>query len=239
MKRTSSSDGYTLLAPLGHTRTKLYPALVQLVTAPEYPRALKGVRADGAIKLLSGARVLAESAGELQFTDNGLSGPAVYDISRVASLWVGKAEVELDFMRNFSLDEVFALLKARRDRFPLLSSQELFTGMLHNRLGRMLVKYSGLPSAALLSQLSDAQLLHAAESCKSFRLSLTGTAGFDSAQVTAGGLKTEDFDPNTLESRLVKGLFVCGELLDVDGDCGGYNLQWAWASGRLAGRLGL
>ena len=65
-----------------------------------------------------------------------------------------------------------------------------------------------------------------------------GTEGFDNAQITAGGLRTGDFDPNTLESRLVPGLFACGELLDVDGDCGGYNLQWAWASGRLAGRLG-
>ena len=77
-----------------------------------------------------------------------------------------------------------------------------------------------------------------AQAATAFRLPVKGTEGFDNAQVTAGGLRTGDFDPNTLESRLVPGLFACGELLDVDGDCGGFNLQWAWASGRLAGRLG-
>ena len=110
--------------------------------------------------------------------------------------------------------------------------------MLHNRLGRMLVKYSGLNGAAPLENLSTAELQRAAAACKDFRLTLRGTEGFDSAQVTAGGIKTTGFNPETLESWFMPGLFVCGELLDVDGDCGGYNLQWAWASGRLAGRLG-
>ena len=110
--------------------------------------------------------------------------------------------------------------------------------MLHNRLGRMVVKYAGLNGAAPLSSLSDGDLEKLADACADFCLPVTGTEGCDNAQVTAGGLRSSDFDPRTLESRLVPGLFACGELLDIDGDCGGYNLQWAWASGRLAGRLG-
>ena len=130
------------------------------------------------------------------------------------------------------------LLLRRREALPSLPVGEIFTGMLHNRLGRMAVRYSGVDAAKPLEEL-DARELHAlAAACRDFRLPVRGTEGFDHAQVTAGGLRTEDFDPETLESRLVPGLFACGELLDIDGDCGGFNLQWAWASGRLAGRLG-
>ena len=110
--------------------------------------------------------------------------------------------------------------------------------MLHNRLGRVVVKAAGLPTQAALSALSEEQLKAAAQQCLDFCLPVLGVDGFEAAQVTAGGLRTDEFDPNTLESRLVPGLFACGEVLDIDGPCGGYNLQWAWASGALAGRLG-
>ena len=110
--------------------------------------------------------------------------------------------------------------------------------MLHNRLGRMAVKYAGLPASAPLEALREEELEALVRACLDFCLPVKGTEGFDHAQVTAGGLRCSDFNVKTLESRLVPGLFACGELLDIDGDCGGYNLQWAWASGRLAGRLG-
>ena len=231
-------DGYELLKPLGHKRTALYPALVQLITPPEYPRALKGVRADGSLRLLSGSETLAESEGELQFTDNGLSGPAAFDISRVAATAGEGLSLSINFFRQYSAGQVLALLKQRRESYPKLESAQLFTGMLHNRLGKMLVKYAGLPQELPLGQLSDGQLERAVQAATNFRLKLLGTEGFDHAQVTAGGVKTTGFNPETLESWFMPGLFVCGELLDVDGDCGGYNLQWAWSSGRLAGRLG-
>ena len=100
------------------------------------------------------------------------------------------------------------------------------------------VKAAGIPANAPLSSLSEEDLRSATRTCTDFVLPVRGVDGFDAAQVTAGGLLTESFRPDTLESRLVPGLFACGELLDIDGPCGGYNLQWAWASGRLAGRLG-
>ena len=101
----------------------------------------------------------------------------------------------------------------------------------------MLLRYASVEQKGFVRDLSDQQLRRAVDACKSFVLKLHGTEGFDKAQVTAGGVRTADFDPETLQSRLVPGLYACGEVLDIDGDCGGYNLQWAWASGRLAGRL--
>ena len=130
------------------------------------------------------------------------------------------------------------MLRARREAMPALEAGELLCGMLHNRLGRMCVKYAGLSGAAPLRTLSDDELRRVLAACRAFTLEVRGTAGFDGAQVTAGGISTAEFDPDTLQSRLVPGLFACGEVLDVDGDCGGYNLQWAWSSGALAGRLG-
>ena len=231
-------DGYELLKSLGHSRTKLYPSLVPLTTAPEYPRALKGVRADAAVRLTLRGRTLARSAGEVQFTDVGVSGPAVFDLSREAAVCGGGACVHFDFFRGQERGALRGMLRSRRESLPSLEAGELLTGMLHNRLGRMCVKYAGIAAAQPLSALSDRDLEAVLDSCTDFRLELRGTAGFDSAQVTHGGISTAEFDPDTLESRLVPGLFACGEVLDVDGDCGGYNLQWAWSSGWVAGRLG-
>ena len=231
-------DGYALLAALGHGRTKLYPALAPLLTAPEYPRALKGVRADGSIRLVLDGQTLARGEGDIQFTERGVSGPAAFDLARAASTAGDRAALHLNFMRSLSAEQLSKLLRARREVFPGLETAELFTGMVHNRLGRMLIKYAGLNASASIGTLTDGELERAAHACRDFTLPLRGVEGFDSAQVTAGGVRTQGFDPETLESRSVPRLFACGEVLDVDGDCGGYNLQWAWASGYVAGRLG-
>ena len=238
LKLGGVGDGYELLAMLGHKRTALYPSLAPILTEPEYPRALKGVRADCRLRLTYGGETLAETAGELQFTETGVSGPAAFELSRAASVGGKGLTLTADFFRDYPADAVPALLCARRSRFPALNASEALTGMLHNRLGRMLVKYAGLDANAPLSSLSDGDLDRLARSCRDFRLAVRGVAGFDAAQVTAGGVRTSGFNPETLESWFVPGLFACGEVLDVDGDCGGFNLQWAWASGRLAGRLG-
>lgn len=231
-------DGYDLLKPLGHKRTKLYPCLVQLICEGDYPKALKGVRADGAVKLMQGDDVIAQSKGEIQFTETGISGPAAFDISRSASTQGDGACIYMDFLQEYSCPALEAMLIKRQELHPELEASEIFTGMIHNRLGRMIVKYCGIAASQPLKDLSLEQLSKAARISKAFPLRLKGTEGFANAQVTAGGIKVSGINPDTMESWFMPGLFVCGELLDVDGDCGGYNLQWAWASGHLAGRLG-
>ena len=232
-------DGYELLKALGHTRTALRPALVQITTEPMYPRSLKGIKADCALRVLSRGGLLASSCGELLFTETGVSGPAAFDVSRaVSEAGDAKMELEIDFLRDYTSEEVLAHLQNRVKTAPELPASELLTGSVHNRLGRMLIKYADVEAAAPLSALSERELRTVAAACKRFKLPVRGTEGFANAQVTAGGIRTSEFDPRTLESRLCPRLFACGEVLDIDGDCGGYNLQWAWASGALAGRLG-
>jgi hypothetical protein len=228
-------DGYTLLKSLGHKRTGLYPALTQVKTDATYPKALKGVKADAAVRVLAGRHVIAESAGEVLFTETGVSGPAIFDISRAVSTGGEGLALSLDLLREYTLPEVVQRLCAKCAALPAVPSAELFTGFVHNRLGRMLCKYAAVPQDGSLGDLAESVLSRAAECAKDFRLDVQGVAGFDSAQVTAGGIRTSDFDPNTMESRLVPRLYATGEVLDVDGDCGGFNLQWAWASGVLAG----
>ena len=231
------TDGYNLLKPLGHKRTGLYPSLVQLLTAPELPRALKGVRCPARLRLRAGESLLAVSEGELQFTETGVSGPAVFDLSRAAATGGEGLTLHIDFLGR-SEDKTLALLRQRRAAFPDLETGEILTGMLHNRLGRMLVRQAGLNAALPLRALGQSDLKKLAAVLLDLTLPVRGTEDFDHAQVTAGGVKTGGFNPETLESWFMPGLFACGEVLDVDGDCGGYNLQWAWSSGHLAGRLG-
>ena len=178
--------------------------------------------------------VIGQSRGEVQFTEKGISGIAVFELSRLVSVG-GKCRAVLDFLPNVSLEELNILFRRQAENRRTLSGEELLTGVLHNKLGRTLCRAAGI-AGKLCGELTGDEIEHVAGLCKRFALHVTGTGGFDSAQVTAGGIRTSEFDPNTLESRVVPGLFACGEVLDIDGDCGGYNLQWAWSSGYIAGR---
>ena len=231
-------DGYELLKMLGHKSTRIYPALVQMITDADVPRSLKGVRSNAALRLMSGGELLGESRGEVQFTDNGVSGPAVFDLSRLAAMNGDGLKLHIDLLPCTEA-EFLEILRQRREKMPSLESGELLTGMLHNRLGKTVLRLCGVNMSLPVSALDDDTLARIAGKCADLVLTVHGTEGFENAQVTAGGVKTGGFDPETLESWYMPGLFACGEVLDVDGDCGGYNLQWAWASGHLAGKLGI
>ncbi len=229
-------DGYTLLASLGHTRTALHPALVQLTTDPTYPRALKGVRADARLTLRTKRTVLAQREGEVQFTEKGVSGPAAFDLARAVSTGGEGLTLVCDLLRGYAPQEVLALLQQRQKNAPHLTAEDLLTGALHNRLGKTIIRYVNLKADTPVPALTRDELRQIARACKGFTLPVRGTEGFAGAQVTAGGIRCAEFDPRTMQSRLVPGLYACGEVLDIDGDCGGFNLQWAWSSGRIAGR---
>ncbi len=232
-KLGGSMAGYKLLRSFGHKSTKLRPALVQVKTGWPGVSALKGVRANCHAAIFHDGTLHQESSGEIQFTEFGLSGPVIFEISRDACQSGGEWECRLDFLPDLPETRLMELLMRRRN--SNLCAEDLFTGILHNRLGRVLVKEAGIRSNAPISGLQDAQLREVVSLAKAFCVRLTEPLGMDSAQVTAGGILTSEFEPTTMESKLVPGLYACGEVLDVDGDCGGYNLQWAWSSGRLAG----
>ena len=232
-KLGGSMAGYKLLGRLGHRSTRLRPTLVQIKSAWNGIAALKGVRANCHVQILRDGAVFAESAGEIQFTEFGVSGPVIFEISRDVCAGKGNWTCRMDFLPHMLGEDLEEELNCRRK--TNLPMDELLTGILHNRLGRVLTKAAGIKGKQFVKEISNAELAEVIAAVKSFEIGLTEPMGMDSAQVTAGGVITDGFDPATMESRLVPGLYACGEVLDVDGDCGGYNLQWAWSSGRCAG----
>ena len=232
-KLGGSMSGYKLLRSLGHHCTKLRPTLVQIKSDWHGCAALKGVRANCRAAIYKDDELYAQSVGEIQFTEYGLSGPVIFEISRDVCQSKGDWVCKLDMLPNMTQNDLLAFLQSKRD--TKLTAEDLLTGILHNRLGRVITAAVGIRGNLLISELADGQLNEVCSAAKSFSVSLKEPMGMDSAQVTAGGVLTDEFDPKTMESRLVPGLYACGEVLDIDGDCGGYNLQWAWSSGRLAG----
>ena len=232
-KLGGSMSGYQLLRGFGHKATKLRPALVQIKSNWPGCGALKGVRANCHVAIYKDQEVHSESTGELQFTDYGLSGPVIFEVSRDVCQGKGEWYCKLDLLPELSANRVLDLLKYKSQ--TELTTDELFTGILHNRLGRVVTQTSGIRSGIRIADLREDELLNAVHTAKELEISLVEPMGMDQAQVTAGGVQTAEFFPETMESKLVSGLYACGEVLDIDGDCGGYNLQWAWSSGRLAG----
>ena len=232
-KLGGTMSGYKLLRSFGHKCTKLRPTLVQLKSSWNGVAALKGVRANCHAAIYHNGSLHTESTGELQFTEYGISGPVIFEISRDACQGSGEWLCRLDFLPHMEAEELKAeLLRRRNTKLPV---SELLTGILHNRLGRVITQDVGISGYVPVSQLEEEELAEVCRAVKAFDVALTEPMGMDSAQVTAGGILTKEFDEKTMESRIVPGLYACGEVLDIDGDCGGYNLQWAWSSGRLAG----
>jgi len=232
-KLGGTMSGYQLLRSFGHKATKLRPTLVQIKSDWNGCPSLKGVRANCHAQILHNGAIINESTGEIQFTEYGISGPVIFEISRDVCQEKGSWVCCLDLLPHISRETLEAeLLRRRESKLP---AAELLTGILHNRLGRVVVQSAGISAHAPISQLEEWEIREASRLVKALEISLTEPMGMDSAQVTAGGILTKDFHPETMESKLVPGLYACGEVLDIDGDCGGYNLQWAWSSGYLAG----
>ena len=232
-KLGGTMSGYKFLRSFGHKCTKLRPTLVQLKSSWGGCTGLKGVRCNCHAAVYHNDALHSESTGELQFTEYGISGPVIFEVSRDVCNEKGDWTCRLDFLPDIDEDMLFTeLLRRKTTNLP---ASELLTGILHNRLGRVLSQSAGVSQNRSISEVSDHTLRQVVQAVKNFELELTEPMGMDSAQVTAGGILTKEFDDKTMESRVTPGLYACGEVLDIDGDCGGYNLQWAWSSGRLAG----
>lgn len=230
------SDGscFALLEGCGHTRTPLYPALCGLTTKDKCLNSLKGVRTEGKASLYADSRLLCEECGEIQFTDKGISGIPVMNLShhckdnKNLSLSVDLCE-EISF--NELREQIYLIKGASPDR----ECELVLSGLINTKLGFAVMNKAHIKPHTKIKSLSKNQIDTLCETLKSFSLEITGTRNFDNAQITCGGIKTDEISPENMMSKLADGLFVCGEILDIHGDCGGYNLHLAWTTGRIAG----
>ena len=236
-----SESGLSVLKKAGYKVTPCYPSIVQLKTETEAIRPLKGIKYNGKVSIYIGNALKQTEVGEVLFAEYGLSGPAILQLSRVASEALTqnpKADVRAHLqVWPQNLQDTLNMLKQRANAMPERTLENFLTGMLNKRLGQTLVKLcGGIPLSRPVKSLSDGELKKLAQLLRDWPIRVVGTQTFAQAQATAGGIRTDCFDAKTMQSRLHKGLFACGEVLDIDGDCGGYNLQWAWASGLTAGQ---
>lgn len=239
-KTGSDGSAYSLAKNLGHSITKLLPGIVQLKLDYNHLKALSGVKFDGYAKLFVDSKEVKEDFGEILFTDYGISGPPILQISALASQATSsgkKTEVVVDLMPNYTKDELIDFLECH---FALLSHRPIlnaFIGVINKKIIPILLKECGITDLHMpCYELSWKEKSKLIQTLKSWRFTCIGTNDFNQAQVTIGGVTASEINPDTLESKIVPNLYFAGELIDVHGDCGGFNLQWAWSSGYVAAK---
>ena len=231
----SNGSGFELAKELGHSVTRLSPSIVQLKTEKHQVKGLQGIKTDVAVTAYGDNKKICTYNGELLFTDYGISGNVVFNISFVMPLYKN-VEFEIDFMEKFDYNELYEILKERKRILSHLTMENYFNGMINKKLGQFLSKVSGIEKLSKpVKDLNDSDIRKLCTVLKKYRVKILETTGFKNAQVTAGGVSLDEVNAETLESKIVKGLYFSGEVLDVYGECGGFNLQWAWASGYIAG----
>lgn len=232
-KTGSDGNGYTLARAMGHTLTDTVPALVQLRCKEAYFKRISGVRAKGKVTFEQFSE-----EGEIQFTDYGISGIPVFQLSRnVAYALKQQREVVLylDVLQEHTKEYLNGFLGSRYESSKERTVEQFFTGILNKKLMSLLIKLSGIDEHDKVRQYTRKQLQAVLQLAKRFPVTVVGTNSYEQSQVTAGGVDTRQVDALSMESKLVPGLYFAGEILDIDGKCGGYNLYFAWASGALAG----
>lgn len=217
----SDGSGYELAKSFGHRIIPIYPALTALKCKGTAFKAWAGVRTEGKISLFINGKFHKAEQGELQLTEYGISGIPAFQVSTYAIRAVHegkKAELRVDFIPELTEEETCSLLHARKKSCPYKNEKELLVGLFPEKLSKVLTTQKHLISAI-----------------KEFPLEIQDGMSFSQAQVCSGGVDTSQVDVHTMESKLCRNLYFAGELLDIDGTCGGYNLQWAWSSGAAAG----
>ena len=234
------SDGscMKLLRDLGHTIKPCKPVLTQILTDTKPISGLSGIRVKAEVSVQKDAIVLYREQGELLFADYGVSGVCAMQCARYADQPGTKLSVS--FLKGMGFEDAESCvleLTHRADAWRMLPMEQLLTGLCVPRLASALCKAAGVVwKDRLIGSLTAKEINSLARIMASFVLKVSGVKGFEQSQVTSGGAATEEFDPATMQSRIVPGLYAAGEVLDVDGDCGGYNLMFAFACGIIAGQ---
>ncbi len=234
----SDGSGYKLAEALGHRIVTPLPALVQLRCQEKHYKQLAGVRTEAKVELLVSGRRAAEELGELQLTDYGISGIPVFQVSRYAAvaLYHGRrVTAVLDFLPQMEYEAAGRMLKERRKRRKGDTCEAWMTGLLNKKLCLVLLKLSSIGPEERVEAVDEERWNRLLKNLKAYKTTVVSTNSYENAQVCCGGVDTREVEGKTLESKKVRGLYFAGELLDVDGICGGYNLQWAWSSGMTAG----
>lgn len=235
----SDGSGFSVAKKLGHNITKLYPSLVQITTDTRFTKILKGVRVKGKLTLKENEKVIGFSEGEILFADYGLSGIATMDLSRflrnVAD--ISNAKIYLDMACDMEEKEIFSFLMSYRNNNPTLECENLLSGIIPKAAGKIVVKKCGVFLGEKVGNLTEKDIKNIMKTLKNFEFKVTGTKGYEFSQVTAGGVNLNEVHNDSLQSELIKDLYLCGEILDVDSRCGGFNLHWAVSSARLAAEL--
>lgn len=232
----ADGDGIMFAKQLKHTVVPLRPALVKLKCRSPYLKALAGCKVEAQASLMQGDEILQREWGEVLFTTEGLSGPPILRLAREALVPGRNCSVTLNLMEEMREGECFWWLKQRCERFEYMSAQEMLGGILNKRFVLPILKENDIPPQTGSGQLTKQQIQAITRMLQCWSFPVIGDGGWKEAQVTVGGVYTGEVNPQTMESRKNKGIYWAGEVLDVDGDCGGYNLQWAASSGILAGR---
>ncbi len=231
----SNGSGYKLFK--SHTLVNIFPALVQLKSDTPCVKALNGIKINAIVSVIKDNKIKRKEEGEVLFTEYGLSGIVILQLSRLIGEYNNSIKVSLDIMPDFSKNEIIDLLQKRASEQSFKTLDNFLVGMFNKRVGQMLLKTSNImPLSRLANSLLCNEIITLANNIKQWTFNITGTMGFNNAQVTAGGISTEEFNPYTLESKLISGLYATGEVLDIDGDCGGFNLQWSWSTGYIVGK---
>lgn len=220
---------FSLLKDKGFKVSKTTPAIVQIKTKTDTVKQLKGIKVDANAKLVLNGKILREEYGEVLFTEYGLSGPPILQISREVSRQTGNFTVCLDLFNDYSYNEVCELLFARRENIKNRIADNFLTGFINKKIGQVILKKENIDTKISSGEIEDKSIYAIAKNLKSLEFSVVGSMSFANSQVTAGGIFLKEID-NKMESKLLKGLYLIGEILDIDGDCGGYNLQWAFTS---------
>lgn len=234
-KHGTDGSAFRLLEALHIPIQTPVPALTAL-TCADFPKSLKGVRQTCLVRLFCENREVYAIQGEVQFTDYGLSGIPIMQLSRLVSVQPNvHFQIQLDCLPQISEADLCRFLKTEAKRDGTKSAGTLLLGILPQALGNALLLRRHIPKDTPCKAVSERDFDALAKEIKGCVFHVSGVRGFDFAQVTAGGADCAAFDPQTMRAKPYPNLYVCGETLNVDGGCGGYNLQWAWSSGRAAG----